>query len=167
MHYTGMAAVTFYLPVNHVHTSLSHDNLNISFITASVTIGMLILIVFILFSSVIDRYVKYQTKYYDALTRLPNRRLFEKKMMQASSKKTLAIWHLHNLEKVNRDNSYTFGDEVIQQIASILFSFKPDSAELFRIEGNRFAFKYLAAWGKTINRCDARNCFSFKETLKF
>ncbi len=140
MHYTGMAAVTFYLPVNHVHTSLSHDNLNISFITASVTIGMLILIVFILFSSVIDRYVKYQTKYYDALTRLPNRRLFEKKMMQASSEKTLAIWHLHNLEKVNRDNSYTFGDEVIQQIASILFSFKPDSAELFRIEGNRFAF---------------------------
>lgn len=140
MHYTGMAAVTFYIPIDHTQSTIGQDNLKMSFITTSVTIGMLILIAFILFSSVVDRYVKQQTNYYDTLTRLPNRRLFEKKLLHATSEKTLAIWHLHNLEKLNRDNSYIFADEVIQQIAFTLLSLKPTSTELFRIEGNRFAF---------------------------
>lgn len=140
MHYTGMMAVTYYVTPEHTYVSTITESIRMSFIIISITVGMSILIALLLFSSLIDRYIDYQTKYYDPLTRLPNRRLFEKKLNNTTSERSLAIWHLHNLEKINRENGYVFGDEVIQRVASIFLATKPSNADLYRIEGNRFAF---------------------------
>lgn len=140
MHYTGMAALTFYVPLDFTPISHQMHMTEMSELAISVAVGMGLLLGFLLLSSIIDRYVEYQVNYYDALTKLPNRRLFEQKLKQPIFPENLAIWHLHDLEHINREYDYQFGDEAIQQLANLLKSMKPPMTELYRIEGNRFAF---------------------------
>lgn len=140
MHYTGMIAISFYVVPEHSFTATTADEIKISFIVASVTFGMILLLSLLFLSGLVDRYVKYRTSYYDSLTGLPNRRQFERKLASSSTQQTLAIWHIHNLEKINRENGYLFGDEVLQSISTLLMSSKPPMTDIYRIEGNRFAF---------------------------
>ncbi|MEG0450808.1 MAG: EAL domain-containing protein, partial [Lysinibacillus sp.] len=140
MHYTGMAAVSFYVPKGFV-PDLHHDHLGgIYGIAISVSIGMALLLGFLFLSSLVDRYVEYRTNYYDVLTKLPNRRLFEKRLKKPIFPERLAIIHLHDLEYLNREYDYQFGDETIQQVASRLKMLTPSILDLYRIEGNRFAY---------------------------
>lgn len=139
MHYVGMMGVTFYVDADYPFEEMSTTNTK-SFLILTLTFGMTVLFCLLLFSSLIDRYVRRYTQYYDSLTHLPNRRLFEKDLRKATPKRTLAIWHLHNLEKINRENGYHFGDEVIEKFSDILLALKPVNAQLYRIEGHRFAF---------------------------
>ncbi len=140
MHYTGMMAISFYVSPDHSHLSMAAHEIKMSFIVISVTVGMGLLLSLLLLSSMVDRYLKYRTNYFDTLTRLPNRRQFERKLANSSIQPTLAIWHIHDLEKINRENGYLFGDEVLQQVAIFMTSLKPPLTDLYRIEGNRFAF---------------------------
>ncbi|WP_203246519.1 putative bifunctional diguanylate cyclase/phosphodiesterase [Sporosarcina beigongshangi] len=144
MHYTGMIAMSFYVSPDHSHTSTAAHEVQMSFIVISVTIGMALLLSLLLLSSLLDRYVKYRTNHFDMLTRLPNRRQFEKKLSHSSVKQTLAIWHFHDMEKINRENGYLYGDGVLQSISEIMVNFNPPQTDLYRIEGNRFAF---LGWG--------------------
>ncbi len=139
MHYIEMTAVTFYVAPDFPFEAVTSGSTK-TLLIFSLTIGITILLALLLFSSLIDRYIKYQTNYYDSLTGLPNRRLFEKDLENPTPRRILAIWHLHNLEKINREYGYRFGDRVIQKIAVILLSLKPASAQLYRVEGHRFAF---------------------------
>lgn len=149
MHYTGMMAISFYVSPDHSHmTTVAHE-MKMTFIVIGVTFSMFLLLSLLSLSSVVDRYVKYRTNYFDALTRLPNRRQFERKLANSSAKQTLAIWHLHDLEKVNRENGYLFGDEVLQHVADLMIALKPPLTELYRIEGNRFAFLTRGVEGET------------------
>jgi len=140
MHYTGMMAISFYVAPDHSYTSAAGHEVKLSFIVLSVTVGMALLLSLLLLSSLLDRYVKYRTNHFDMLTRLPNRRQFEKNLSSSSAKQTLSIWHLHAMEKVNRENGYLFGDEVLQHLAEIMIASRPPQTDLYRIEGNRFAF---------------------------
>lgn len=140
MHYTGMMAISFYVAPDHSHTSAAVHEMKLSFIVLSVTVGMALLLGILLLSSLLDRYVKYRTNHFDMLTRLPNRRQFERSLGSSSAKQTLSIWHLHDIEKVNRENGYHFGDEVLQHLAELMIALKPPQTDLYRIEGNRFAF---------------------------
>lgn len=139
MHYTGMMASTFYVPF---HTQLEAINTGgaTPLLLFVLIIGVIVLIGFLIISSLIDKYIKYYTQFYDTLTKLPNRRLFEKDLKSSVSKRTLAIWHLHNLESINQNHGFLFGDQVIQHIAGVLSSIKPPNVQLYRIEGHRFAF---------------------------
>ena len=136
MHYTGMAAMKFYIPkgykLSHVHSHMT-EMYGVAII---VGLGMALLLGVLLISSLIDRYIQYRGNYYDALTQLPNRRLFEEKIQ---STKFLAIWHIHDLEHINREYNYTFGDEVIRELVQIFKTLTPSKTELYRIEGNRIA----------------------------
>lgn len=149
MHYTGMMAISVYVSPNHSHTSVAHE-MELSFIVISVTVGMALLLGLLLLSSLLDRYVKYRTNHYDMLTRLPNRRQFERKLSQSQVKQTLAIWHLHDLERVNRENGYLFGDEVLQYLAESMIALTPPQSDLYRIEGNRFAFLARGTESETV-----------------
>lgn len=136
MHYTGMAAMNFYIPkgyelnFEHSHTTAMGG------LAIIVTLGMTALLGILLLSSFIDRFIEYRANYYDHFTQLPNRRLFEKKM---HSPNVLAVWHIHDMEHINREFNYAFGDEVIRKIVQIFNSFTPSKIEIYRIEGNRFA----------------------------
>ena len=150
MHYTGMMAISVYVSPDHSFGSTTAHEVKLSFIVISVTIGMALLLGLLLLSSLLDRYVKYRTNYYDMLTRLPNRRQFERKLSQSNAKQTLAIWHLHDLERVNRENGYLFGDEVLQHLAESMIALTPPQTDLYRIEGNRFAFLARGTESETV-----------------
>ncbi|MET0958862.1 MAG: EAL domain-containing protein [Psychrobacillus psychrotolerans] len=136
MHYTGMAAMKFYIPMGYeLNHELSHMT-EMYGLAVIVGLGMAILLGVLLLSSLLDRYIEYRGNYYDALTQLPNRRLFEKKIQ---SPKLLAIWHIHDLEYINREFNYAFGDEVILELVHMIKSISPSKTELYRIEGNRIA----------------------------
>lgn len=140
MHYTGMSAVRFFVhPSDAVSGShVGHDNMNMLIIP--VTIGISFLLLMLLFSSLIDRYIDYRISYFDGLTRLPNRRLFEKTLNKPAERCSLAIWHFHNLEQINQSYGYAFGEQVLQKIASTLRDAHPGFIDLYRIDNNRFAF---------------------------
>ncbi|WP_419960668.1 EAL domain-containing protein [Psychrobacillus sp. BM2] len=136
MHYTGMAAMHFYIPEGYeLHKGHSHMT-EMYGLAIIVTLGMAVLLGISLLSSLIDRYIEYRANYYDALTQLPNRRLFEKKLQ---TPKVLAVWHIHDLEYINREFSYAFGDDVIRALVLIFKSRTPSKTEIYRIEGHRIA----------------------------
>lgn len=139
MHYTGMSAVSFFdSPSNVISGYASHGNMNI--LITPVAIGMLFLLVMLLFSSLIDRYIDYRISYFDGPTRLPNRRLFEKMLNKPAERCSLAIWHFHNLEQISQSYGYAFGLKVLQEVASTLRDAHPGFTDLYRIDSNRFAF---------------------------
>ncbi|PAQ16085.1 oxygen sensor protein DosP [Bacillaceae bacterium SAOS 7] len=139
MHFIGMAAVTFYVPINQSLMEGMAHSMDVSFLAKSVAASMALLFGLLLVSSVLDRYVAHQLRYFDSLTRLPNRRLFEKNVENLSYD-ALAVWHLHDLESLNRANGYTFVDEVIKETSRLLKSTKPTLADLYRLDGHRFAY---------------------------
>ncbi|MCM3161025.1 EAL domain-containing protein [Metabacillus litoralis] len=141
MHYTGMAAVIFYTDVP-IHSSHMHQ-MDFTLLIVCITAGIVITLAFSGLSSLLDRYVEYRLNYFDALTILPNRRQFEKKLNTSISNGSLAIIHLHGLEKWNSGYGYSFGDRIIRDVSETIIGLKPEMAELYRIEGNRFAILTL------------------------
>lgn len=140
MHYTGMKAVIFYVEeLNRPFAALHLHQMDITMLVVGVTVGISILLGITGLSGVLDRYVEYRLNYFDALTKLPNRRQFEKSIKNSNVPSMLAILHLHNLERLNSGYGYEMGDEIIRTVADLLIKLKPVSAELYRIEGNRFA----------------------------
>ncbi|MFF2754060.1 EAL domain-containing protein [Psychrobacillus sp. NPDC058041] len=139
-HYTYMVSTKYYLPNSYAPRPGNSQLFNMDLIVVIVTIGMTLLLIFLLLSSLMDKYIEYRASYYDALTKLPNRRLFEKKIKKTDFPQSLAIWHLHDLELVNREFDYQFGDKVIQQLSFGLKTLVPPMTELYRIDGHRFAF---------------------------
>lgn len=139
MHYTGMSSVTFFASPSAI-TDSHTGHANINMLIMPVTAGMSFLLVLLLFSSVLDRYIDYRISYFDGLTRLPNRRLFEKTINKPAERCSLAIWHFDNLEQLNQSYGFAFGEQVLQQVACTLRGAHPGFTDLYRIDENRFAF---------------------------
>lgn len=137
MHYTGMEAVVFYTEGTLPATQHGH-HMNLHMLIIAVTVGIGVILVFSGLSSLLDRYVDFRLNHFDALTGLPNRRQFEK-VFNSSSQSSMAVIHLHGLEKWNSRYGYEFGDDVIKAVSEILVSLKPSFGVIYRIEGNRFA----------------------------
>ncbi len=140
MHYTGMSSVTFYTPTIFQVSTEGHHTSNMGDLALIVVIGMVCLIGMLFLSSLIDRYVEYRTSYFDSFTKFPNHRLFEQNLLKLSSPASLAIWHLHDLEKLNKGYNYQFIDEVIKLLSDKLKAANLPNIQVYRIEGNRFAF---------------------------
>ncbi len=138
MHYTGMEAVVFYTEGNLPPANQHEHQMNLQMLIVAVTLGIGVILGFSGLSSLLDRYVNFRLNHFDALTGLPNRRQFEK-VLNVSSPSSVAIIHLHGLEKWNNRYGYEFGDEVIKAVSEILVRLKPVSGFIYRIEGNRFA----------------------------
>ncbi|WP_391206564.1 EAL domain-containing protein [Psychrobacillus sp. L4] len=139
-YYTWMSSMSFYLPKHFSPHSRIIQMVDIDLLGVIVTIGMTLLLSFLLLSNLMDKYIEYRASYYDPLTKLPNRRLFEQKIKKTEFPQSLAIWHLHGLEHVNREYDYQFGDKVIQQLSLRFRALVPSVMELYRIDGHRFAF---------------------------
>mgnify|MGYP003784593593 CR=1 FL=1 len=48
--------------------------------------------------------------------------------------------HIHELEKWNMGYGYKFGDKILTEVSQLLMQLKSPSLEVYRVEGNRFAF---------------------------
>lgn len=140
MHYTGMHAIKYYVRSTDALSLHHNHHMDMSFIIFSVTIGIVILLLLSSLSSLLDRYVDYRLNYYDALTKLPNRRQFEKYLDTSTSFYGVAALHIHDMNRWNNMYGYYFGDQLICYIEDLCTKLKPSTIEMFRIEGNRFVF---------------------------
>ncbi|WP_203362951.1 EAL domain-containing protein [Bacillus sp. REN10] len=146
MHFTGMSAITFYVPSDQPLMSGKSHLEEVLFLVKSVSVSIILLLCVFLFSSMLDRYAEHQLRYVDSLTRLPNRRGFERNVAHLPYD-ALAIWHLHDLESLNRAHGYTFVDELIQTTSLLFTSMKPPLTDLYRLDGHRFAYVARGAKG--------------------
>ncbi|MEQ2467902.1 bifunctional diguanylate cyclase/phosphodiesterase [Niallia hominis] len=139
MHYAGMYAIRYYVDTEMELTHTHSHHVSIKAIIIGVTIGIFVILLFSILSSLLDRYVDYRLNYFDALTKLPNRRQFEKLIESSTYFSGLAILHIHDLNKWNGKYGYYFGDKIIGYIEELCTKLIQTNVELFRIEGNRFA----------------------------
>jgi diguanylate cyclase len=139
MHYTGMAAVVFYTEAGlHSGTHEMH-RMDMPLFVVVVTIGIFVLLAISSLASLLDRYVDYRLHHFDALTLLPNQRQFEQDLKNTKGAGSLAIIHLHDLEKWIGAYGYSFGDRVIKHAGEIIDGLNNGPLKVYRIEGNRFA----------------------------
>lgn len=140
MHYTGMAAVVFYVDPNTVLSTIQGHSNHTWLPVIAVSIGTSVLLLLSILSGALDRYVDYRMNFFDPLTKLPNRRQFEKSINQHVHVHTVAVMHIHGLEKWNIGYGYKFGDKILTEVSQLLMQLKSPSLEVYRVEGNRFAF---------------------------
>lgn len=83
--------------------------------------------------------------YYDSLTDLPNRRLYEKLIKQEISlmqryghETVLIILDIDNFKKINDTYGHPVGDDILRQVADLLKSNVRDSDTVFRFGGEEF-----------------------------
>jgi diguanylate cyclase len=138
MHYTGMSAVIFYTdkPLDGMH---GMHKMDMPLLVTGVTAGIFILLAVSGLAGLLDRYVDHRLHHYDALTLLPNQRQFEQDLKNSKTAGSLAIIHIHDLEKWVSGYGYTFGDHVIKAVGEIIEERKLRTSKVYRIEGNRFA----------------------------
>lgn len=86
-----------------------------------------------------------QMAYYDSLTDLPNRRLYEKLIKQEISlmqryghETVLIILDIDNFKKINDTYGHPVGDDILRQVADLLKSNVRDSDTVFRFGGEEF-----------------------------
>ena len=140
MHYTGMFAIKYYVNDDTVVMHQHSQQMGIGYIITGVTIGIVVLLLLSLMSSLLDRFVNYRLNYFDPLTKLPNRRQFEKYLTSSGSYSGIAMLHLHNLNRWNNKYGYYFGDQLICYIEELCKKLKPTNIEMFRVKGNHFVF---------------------------
>jgi diguanylate cyclase len=138
MHYTGMAAVVFYT-YEPVSGNPDHMHMDMSLLTAAVTTGIAILLILSGLTSLLARYVDHRLNYFDSLTLFPNQRQFAKDLTVSGKVESLAILHIHNLQRWTTAQGYDFGDRIIESVKETLNIFLQTGYEVYRIEENRFA----------------------------
>ena len=138
MHYTGLLGTTYYIHRDKIDSLHGVHQMNMSYFNIAVSIGMGLLLLLLLLSSFIDRCIVYRVNYFDSLTRLPNRRSFEKMLNSPSYDGSLAMWYIPDIEKINVEQGYVFGDKVIQHLGQFFLQWKPSSMKLYQLQGKRF-----------------------------
>ncbi|MET3683911.1 EAL domain-containing protein (putative c-di-GMP-specific phosphodiesterase class I)/NO-binding membrane sensor protein with MHYT domain [Alkalibacillus flavidus] len=120
MHYTGMYATTFEMNESLVGKYEAKGPMGI--LIASITMGILGIVLFSMFSTIFDRQLKRRLELYDPLTNLPNRKVFNQQIAQYKSMNEvgLAIVHLHDLDTINNKYSYQQGDETIKILVELV-----------------------------------------------
>ncbi|MBP2239622.1 EAL domain-containing protein (putative c-di-GMP-specific phosphodiesterase class I)/NO-binding membrane sensor protein with MHYT domain [Cytobacillus eiseniae] len=138
MHYIGMLGTSFYIPIHHI--LIPEHKMDTTFLISSVSLGIIFLLSILLLSTLVDRYVDFKVSYFDLLTKLPNRRSYERMLNKGVKiNRSIAVWHIHHLEKINTEYGFYLGDQVIRYVVDSLSTLKLPMSELYQLEGNRYA----------------------------
>jgi len=140
MHYTGLMGTTYYIHRDKIDSLHEIHKRDMNYLTISVSIGLGLLLLLLLLSSFIDRYIDYRVNYFESLTGIPNRRSFEKMLNSPTYDGSLAMWYIPNLEKINVEQGYIFGDKVIQYLGHLFSQWTSPSMKLYQLQGKRFVF---------------------------
>ncbi|MBO0602504.1 EAL domain-containing protein [Sporosarcina sp. E16_3] len=157
MHYTGLMGTTYYIHHDKIDSLHESHQMNMNYLNISVSIGLGLLLLLLLLSSFIDRYIDYRVNYFESLTRIPNRRSFEKMLNSPTYDGCLAMWYIPDIEKINVEQGYIFGDKVIQYLGHLFSQWTSSTMKLYQLQGKRFVFliqdaKGIAEFECTMNR---------------
>ena len=137
MHYLGILAATYYIEEGQ---PISESIMHMQFMNTFIGVGSGLLLLGMLLTSYIDGYVDYWLKYFDVLTKLPNRRNWERCLTDQVAAGDVAIWNFPDLQRINQLYGYLEGDKILQEIGALLAKWKPSYAQLYRVSGNRYLF---------------------------
>ncbi|PIC76139.1 hypothetical protein CSV74_12775 [Sporosarcina sp. P19] len=137
LHYLGIFGTNYYIEEGQ---ALRESVMHMEIMNALIGVGVGLLLLGMLLTSYIDRYVDYWLKYFDVLTKLPNRRNWERCLTDDAATGDVAIWNFPDLPRINQLYGYTEGDIILQQIGELLAKWKPSYAQLYRVSGNRYLF---------------------------
>jgi diguanylate cyclase len=140
MHYTGLIGTTYYIHRDKIDSLHAIHQMDMTYLSIFVSIGIGLFLQLLLLSSFIDRYIDYRVNYFESLTGLPNRRSFEKMLNSPSYDGGLAMWFIPDIEKINVEQGYVFGDKVIQYMGQFFSQWKSSTQKLYQLQGKRFIF---------------------------
>ncbi|AXI00984.1 EAL domain-containing protein [Sporosarcina sp. PTS2304] len=148
MHYLGLIGTKFYTGSDQ--SFADHTVSHMGVMNTFIGIGVGILLVGMLLTTYIDGYVDYWIQNFDVLTKLPNRRKWERKLGDEQAIGDIAIWNFPDLPRINQLYGYQVGDAFLQDVAAVFTKWKPQYAQLYRVSGNRFLF-YVDQTGRTVD----------------
>ncbi|CQR45980.1 Oxygen sensor protein DosP [Paraliobacillus sp. PM-2] len=140
MHYVAMLGTTFYIPKNYLTTQSDIKQFNTILLIAMVATSVSILLLLLMASIFLDRYIDHRVRFFDTQTRLPNGRYYEKEIQKNANNLVLAVWQINSLDEINHAYSYDDGDKLVDYIANTLKSVRLLNTTLYRMKGNQFAF---------------------------
>ncbi|MBY0223858.1 bifunctional diguanylate cyclase/phosphodiesterase [Sporosarcina aquimarina] len=138
MHYLGLLGTRYYIKNGQPFMDQAVNHMLL--LNSVIGVGVGVLLVVMLLTTYIDGYLDYWLKYFDVLTKLPNRRNWERELTDDVAAGDVAVWNFPDLQRVNQLYSYEAGDKILQQIGELLSKWKPKFAQLYRVSGNRYLF---------------------------
>lgn len=138
MHVLGLFGTHYYVEAGQA--LIEHPVSHMHLLNALIGIGVGVLLVGLLLTTYIDGYVDNWLKFYDVLTKLPNRRNWERTLTNEIAAGDVAVWNFPDLQRVNQIYGYETGDRILQEIGQLLAKWKPSFAKLYRVSGNRYLF---------------------------
>lgn len=97
--------------------------------------------------------------YYDALTKIPNRKAFEEDRHTMHVFDTFILIDVDHLKQINDTFGHLFGDEILCSCARILAKATEKIGKAYRIAGDEFALIIPKCWVKTV-------CLFIKNRIK-
>lgn len=140
MHYVAMLGTDFYIPTNYLIRNSEVHHMNILLLISGVSATVVILLLVLIASLFLDRYIEKRIRFFDAQTRLPNGRYYEKEIEKNIGNKVIAVWQINSLKKITNEYGYADGDELVNSIVRTLQSVRLPYTKLYRMKGNQFAF---------------------------
>lgn len=138
-HYIGMASVHFVRTIPE-NMPMTHPHQNIEFLIAGISISLALIFSLLIAASIVDHNLERRIIYYDALTHLPNRRHFLKKVRGDGDIKAIALVKFPYLLNYHHEFNYEIEDDLIQLIATKLKTGMPPYTKLYRIDEQSFVF---------------------------
>lgn len=129
-----------------IQYSLSETNATVRQVSMFVMIALLMVYLFLLYV-VTATYKKnnnlIKLAYFDSLTGLPNKQFlkeFMKKELDCrdTRSKALMLFNCSNFKIINMTKGYEYGDEVLKELARILYELENENVKLFRFTADRF-----------------------------
>ncbi|PIC83601.1 EAL domain-containing protein [Sporosarcina sp. P1] len=147
MHYFVIIGTDYYIEDGQ---ALRESVMHMQVMNTLIGVGVGLLLLGMLLTSYIDGYVDYWLKYFDVLTKLPNRRNWERCLTDEVAAGDVAIWSFPDLPRINQLYGYSEGDIILQQVGELLAKWKPSYAHLYRVSGNRYLF-FVDQTGRTVD----------------
>ena len=136
-HYSAMFGMQIYVEKNtHIYLQaipMPYRNVAAIILTAV----FVVILIFLLLSSIADKYVQHRAEHYDVLTRLQNIRMFEL-ALERNTYTNIALINIKDLHKCMEETTYLMRESVIKEIASRIESKKSPYSELYRTDYYQF-----------------------------
>lgn len=140
LHYGNILSMRFYISPEKAASHGIMSEMEMSFLAAGLSIGIVVILMLLLLTTFFDHYIEQRMNYFDPLTRIPNRRMFQERLDSSTKGQAIAIWHFHDLASYSSDYGYAFVDRLVLYMSSVLMRHRPPMTDLYRVEQNCFIY---------------------------
>lgn len=139
-HYVGMFSIQYYRVASPMqHGSKLADNLLQGALLDTIIVWNTLLVVLLfLYVTYSNQYFEKRLTYFDTLTKLPNTRLFFRRLKEQPKVYAMAVVQLNELDEFKQHYGYLFADQLLRHMATILKDYSSALTSVYRIDNHRF-----------------------------